>query len=429
MRIALVYDCLYPHTVGGAERWLRELALALASEHDVTYVTRRQWGPDEDPIPGVRCLAVAPGGPLYTAAGRRRLAPALRFGAGCFLHFVRNRRRYDIVHCLSYPYVPLVAVRAALVGTRRPAVYCEWLECLSPGWWRAYGGALGGVAGRLLQRLCIRLTPAAFAFSDHTASRLRAAGFSGPLHRLGGLWAGAAPPAGDGQREELVLFAGRHMPDKGVELLPDAIAYVRTARPGLRAVIAGDGPLRERVRRRVDALGLAEPVSVPGFLDRAELDALYRQAACVAAPSVRDGYGMVVAEAAAAGTPVVVCRSQDSAAGELVEEGVNGAFAARPAPLEIGEAIVRILDGGEELRARTRSWFAENRGRLSMAGSIARVKGLYAATPAGASRQGGRGAMAQRCAGRALRAPCRRRVRARLRHSPLWLRWKRGRRR
>jgi glycosyltransferase involved in cell wall biosynthesis len=214
-----------------------------------------------------------------------------------------------------------------------------------------------------------------------------------------------------------------------VELLPDAIAYVRTARPGLRAVIAGDGPLRERVRRRVDALGLAEPVSVPGFLDRAELDALYRQAACVAAPSVRDGYGMVVAEAAAAGTPVVVCRSQDSAAGELVEEGVNGAFAARPAPLEIGEAIVRILDGGEELRARTRSWFAENRGRLSMAGSIARVKGLYAATPAGASRQGGRGAMAQRSAGRALRTPCRRRVRARLRHSPLWLRWKRGRRR
>src|SRR5919109_1343829 len=113
MRIALVYDCLYPHTVGGAERWLRELALALAAEHEVTYVTRRQWGPDEDPIPGIRCRGVAPGSRLYTAAGRRRLVPALRFGAGCFLHFVRNRRRYDIVHCLSYPYVPLVAARAA----------------------------------------------------------------------------------------------------------------------------------------------------------------------------------------------------------------------------------------------------------------------------------------------------------------------------
>jgi glycosyltransferase involved in cell wall biosynthesis len=176
-----------------------------------------------------------------------------------------------------------------------------------------------------------------------------------------------------------------------VELLPDAIAYARRARPELRAVIAGDGPLRERVRRRVDGLGLAGSVSVPGFLDRAELDALYGRAGCVAAPSVRDGYGMVVAEAAAAGTPVVVCRSRDSAAGELVEEGVNGAFAARPAPREIGEAIVRVLDGGEALRARTRSWFAENRGRLSMAGSIARVKEIYAATPSGGSRQGASG--------------------------------------
>jgi glycosyltransferase involved in cell wall biosynthesis len=383
MRIALVYDCLYPHTIGGAERWLRELALALASEHDVTYVTRRQWNPDEDPIPGVRCLAVSPGGALYTADGRRRLAPALGFGAGCFLHFVRNRRRHDIVHCLSYPYVPLVGIRAALVGTRGPAVYCEWLECLSDSWWRSYGGAVGGAAGRLLQRICIRLTPAAFAFSDLTASRLRAAGFTGPLHRLGGLWAGAASPLGDGQREELVVFAGRHMPDKGVDLLPEAIAYARRARPGLRAVIAGDGPLRERVLRRVDGLGLAGSVSVPGFLDRAQLDALYRRAGCVAAPSVRDGYGMVVAEAAAAGIPVVVCRSRDSAAGELVEEGVNGAFAARPLPREIGEAIVRVLDGDEELRASTRRWFVENRERLSMAGSIARVRELYAETPAG----------------------------------------------
>ena len=392
MRIALVYDCLYPHTVGGAERWLRELALALASEHDVTYVTRRQWAPEEDPIPGVRCLAVSPGGGLYTAGGRRRLAPAVGFGAGCLLHFARNRRRYDVVHCLSYPYLPLLAVRAALAGVRGPAVYCEWLECLSDDWWRDYGGVLGGTAGRLVQRLCIRLTPAAFAFSELTASRLRAAGFTGPLHRLGGLWAGAASPAGEGRREELVLFAGRHMPDKGVELLPDAIAFARSARPGLRGVIAGDGPLRERVRRRVDELGLAGAVSLPGFLDRGELDALYARAGCVAAPSVRDGYGMVVAEGAAAGTPVVVCRSQDSAAGELVEEGVNGAFAARPAPREVGEAIVRVLDGGEELRARTRSWFAENQGRLSMAGSIARVKEVYAATPSRGPRHAGHGA-------------------------------------
>ena len=46
VRICLVYDCLYPYTVGGAERWYRELAERLAHDgHDVTYLTMRQWEP------------------------------------------------------------------------------------------------------------------------------------------------------------------------------------------------------------------------------------------------------------------------------------------------------------------------------------------------------------------------------------------------
>src|SRR5262249_48379662 len=44
VRICIVYDCLYPHTVGGAERWYRNLSERLADEgHDVTYLTLRQW--------------------------------------------------------------------------------------------------------------------------------------------------------------------------------------------------------------------------------------------------------------------------------------------------------------------------------------------------------------------------------------------------
>ena len=160
---------------------------------------------------------------------------------------------------------------------------------------------------------------------------------------------------------------------------------LRRSRAGLRAVIAGEGPLRERVRRRVAELGLSDAVSLPGFVDRDELDALLGRASCVVAPSLRDGYGMVVAEAAAAGTPVVVCRSPDSAAIELVEEGVNGTVARMATPVEIGGAIGRVLDGGKELRASTRSWFADNRERLSIDGSIAEVKRVYRSEPAAAA--------------------------------------------
>ena len=44
MRVCLVYDCLFPYTVGGAERWYRNLSERLAADgHDVTYLTLRQW--------------------------------------------------------------------------------------------------------------------------------------------------------------------------------------------------------------------------------------------------------------------------------------------------------------------------------------------------------------------------------------------------
>ena len=49
MKIAIVYDCLFPNTVGGAERWYRNLAERLGASHSVTYLTRRQWG-EEVPL-------------------------------------------------------------------------------------------------------------------------------------------------------------------------------------------------------------------------------------------------------------------------------------------------------------------------------------------------------------------------------------------
>ena len=74
MRVCLVYDCLYPHTVGGAERWYRNLGERLAADgHEVTYLTLRQWDRGADPgVDGVDVRAVGPRMGLYARPGRRR---------------------------------------------------------------------------------------------------------------------------------------------------------------------------------------------------------------------------------------------------------------------------------------------------------------------------------------------------------------------
>src|SRR5437763_8996205 len=97
MRICVVYDCLYPHTVGGAERWYRNLALRLAAEgHEVTYLTLRQWDRGVVPdLPGVRVVTAGPRMRLYSGPGQRRIPPPLVFRAGGLWHLLPQRRRHD----------------------------------------------------------------------------------------------------------------------------------------------------------------------------------------------------------------------------------------------------------------------------------------------------------------------------------------------
>ncbi|HXR37389.1 MAG TPA: hypothetical protein VN754_15635, partial [Candidatus Binataceae bacterium] len=60
LRIAIVYDCLYPHTIGGCERWYRAVAARLAVRHRVSYLTRVQWDPGQGPDapPGVEVIGL-----------------------------------------------------------------------------------------------------------------------------------------------------------------------------------------------------------------------------------------------------------------------------------------------------------------------------------------------------------------------------------
>src|SRR5438132_9681668 len=165
VRVCIVYDCLYPFTIGGAERWYRNLAERLAAGgHEVTFLTRRQWGRDESPaIPGVRVVVVSPRMNLY-AHGRRRILPPLLFGLGVLAHLLRHGRRYDVVHTASFPYFSLLAA-GALRPLGRFRLVVDWHEVWSRSYWRDYLGPVGGMLGYLVQMLCTRVPQRAFCFS------------------------------------------------------------------------------------------------------------------------------------------------------------------------------------------------------------------------------------------------------------------------
>src|SRR5947209_16036463 len=148
MRICLVYDCLFPHTVGGAERWYRNLGERLAADgHDVTYLTLRQWERGTDPgVPGVTVRVVGPRMELYAGPGHRRVLPPIVFGAGVLWHLLRHGRRYDVVHTASFPYFSLLAAALARRLWRFHLVV-DWHEVWSRSYWREYLGRRKGDIG------------------------------------------------------------------------------------------------------------------------------------------------------------------------------------------------------------------------------------------------------------------------------------------
>ena len=127
-----------------------------------------------------------------------------------------------------------------------------------------------------------------------------------------------------------VLYAGRLSPEKGVLELVEAAK-------GMTLVVAGDGPLRDRVPQAL------------GFVPPAELDRLYARAAVVACPSHREGFGVACLEAMAHGRPVVA-----SGVGGLLDLVVNGetGILVEPGNVQALRAALERLLSDPRLRRR-----------------------------------------------------------------------------
>lgn len=378
MRVCLIYDHLFPHTVGGAERWMRDLALALAcAGHEVTYLTMRHWSPAEPPsLPGVRVVGLVPAGRVY-AEERRALGPPLRFGLAVLRYLARHARTYDVVHTASFPYFPLFA--AGLLRRRGGyRLVADWHEVWTRQYWRRYAGPVVGTLGWLVQRACARIPHRAFCMSQTHANRLVDEGYRGTAVVLPGLYAGPVEPSrADDVDPSLVVYAGRHVPEKRVDALVRGFARARAQRPELRLDVYGDGPERARVEALVHELGLDTSVRVRGARPEQEVATALGRAACLATASEREGYGLVVVEAAAQGTPSVVVAGPENAAVELVQEGINGAVATSAGADDLAAAILRVVDAGPALRTTTAEWFRMNADRLRLQRSLQTVIATY----------------------------------------------------
>jgi glycosyltransferase involved in cell wall biosynthesis len=142
---------------------------------------------------------------------------------------------------------------------------------------------------------------------------------------------------------ETLLSVGRLVDVKGHRVLIEALALLAPDRPDLRLRVVGEGPERDSLEALAARLGVADRVTFLGALDRERLAAEYRSADLFVLPSLREGFGVVLLESLASGTPVVATASGGPqgivgpAEGELAEPGHADSLASA-----IGRALERI---------------------------------------------------------------------------------------
>lgn len=139
-----------------------------------------------------------------------------------------------------------------------------------------------------------------------------------------------------------LLFVGRLHKIKGIEFLLDAIKIVKSKIPSVKLYIIGDGDLKEKIERIIQENSLSENVELLGMLPQKELVNWYNKTEIFILPSLFEGFGIVVLEAMACGTPVIITKG--CGAVDVVQNMENGVIIEPQNSIELANSILNLME-------------------------------------------------------------------------------------
>lgn len=313
-------DALYPWHKGGKEvRYLHLLNGLPEHEMDVVVYSMKWWDETPEvlvsPSGSLTYRAICPRVPMYRGA-KRSIAQALLFAVSTLRLLTR---KFDVIEADHMPYLQLLPLRVVAWIKRVPLVI-TWHEVWGEDAWRQYIGRIG-VAAAFLERVCIRLPNRIVAVSAGTADKLVAMGAKRDhvdvvpnaldLEQLFTVVAHASAPE--------LLFVGRLIEHKQANLVIEATEILAARGHDVHLGVVGVGPEESRLRSQVAQSGLSARVTFYQAIEsQQDLWSLIRGSQVLLAPSVREGFGLVVAESLALGTPVVCALHSDNESSDLV---------------------------------------------------------------------------------------------------------------
>ena len=350
MKIAFIYDAVYPWVKGGAEKRIYELATRLAQRgHDVHWYSLGWWWPEKGEtdiiIDGIHLHGVSNPLELYSD-DRRSIKEALIFSLKLFNPLFKEN--YDVVDCQGFPFFSCFTAKAHAI-TGKSKLVITLLEVWGDFWYE-YLGKLG-IIGKLVERTMLSLTDNLITISYKTKKDLRRIKKSERSIVI--------PPGIDfsyiqkiktSDEVSDIIFVGRLIKEKNVDILIKSISIIKEKNPNISCLIIGEGPERSKLEKLVDDLKINDNINFKGFMENHDYIIGYMKSSNVfVLPSVREGFGIVVIESNACGIPVVVMDHEMNAAKDLVHEGVNG-YKAKLSPEDISDKIIKSIENKDKMK-------------------------------------------------------------------------------
>lgn len=351
MRIAYVYDSAYPFTKGGGERRIYEVARRLSERgHEVSILSMKCWeGPASLRNNGLCYRAISPRMNSYHRSGRRSISQALRFGASAWR--MLSHGRYDVIDCGQWPYFHFFPAKACSV-LRRTAFIVTWYEVWKDHWLEYLGKP--GLIGMMAEWFFSRFPDRIVAISEKTQSDLLSLGVR--QGRMTTIHNGVdfqhfqcVPP---GRFKTDLAYCGRLKNHKNVHLLIEAVALMKRSRPGVSAVIIGEGPEFAALRHLAARSGVDSNIIFTGALDDFdEVIGWLKASQIFVTPSTQEGGGSIALfEANACGLPVIAIRCADGIDPSLIHDGLNGYLINLDAE-QIAQTALELLNSPSRLKA------------------------------------------------------------------------------
>jgi len=340
MKIAFVYDAVYPWIKGGAEKRVYEIAKRLVERgHEVHWYGIGWWWPEKSQkdieMDGIQLHGVCKPVDLYVD-GRRSTKEAIDFAIHLFPVLIKEK--YDIVDCQSFPYFSCFTSKlyAMIKGS---TLFITWIEVWNDYWYEYLGKK--GFFGKITEKMATKLTKNLIAISTKTRNDLGDIGVKQEiLIAPVGIDMDAIHRIKPAKRSSDVIFVGRLIKNKNVDILIEAIHLVKEKIPQVKCVIIGDGPERNHLERLVSNLKIQNNVFFKGFVENHnEIISHMKSSKVFVLPSTREGFGIVVVEANACGLPAVVINHRMNAAVDIIDDNVNG-FISDYSPEDLATKII-----------------------------------------------------------------------------------------